>query len=143
MNNHQVSQELDEIDRGGFPLPVIMINERTVTVVDSVSSYSSTGIEENFGITDPYILPKGILEDPQYDVYEINKGDTISFWFDQVPNENYTAELAYLLDGNMYTERISETNNEFIVPDDIEPQAISIEVVWPRHRVSFHIMVNG
>jgi hypothetical protein len=142
MHNHQVSQELEEIDRVGFPSPVIMINEREVEVDDPVSRYSSTGIGETYEILEPYILPKGILEDPQYDVHEINGGDTISLSFDQKLNENYTAELTYLLDGTMFTERISDTNNEFIVPDNLEPQAIAIDGVWTRYQVSFHIMIN-
>ncbi|WP_139364821.1 hypothetical protein [Sutcliffiella halmapala] len=141
MNSYQVSQELKEIDQDGFPIPIVMINEKEVVIDDPLTGYSSTGTGGAHDILEPYILPLGILEDEQYEVYDVNGGDIISLSFDSEPDD-YSAELVYLKEGTMFTERISDTNNKFTVPDNLEPQAIAINIVWPRHQVSFHIMVK-
>ncbi|ADU32058.1 hypothetical protein [Evansella cellulosilytica] len=141
IHNYQVSMEMEQLERNGFPSPVIKINDREIEVSLNRASYDSIGFE-NYHVFDPYLLPKGILQDPQYDIYEINEGDIISLSLNQGMVKNFTADITYIMGGTIFSETISDKNNKFVVPDDLEPQSLSIEINWPRHQMSVSVMAK-
>ncbi|UCZ52852.1 hypothetical protein LGQ02_19040 [Bacillus shivajii] len=139
VNNYQVEQDLQRLDEVGHPTPVVMINGEQVEEIDPASSYSSTEIGDR-STNAPYLLPKGILNDSEYTVWDVEKGDTISVYFENKPNDNFEIEVTYLLNGQTQKETLS--GHEFLVPEDLEPQSIFITGVWQRHMVSFGIFVK-
>ncbi|WP_096185609.1 hypothetical protein [Evansella halocellulosilytica] len=138
-NDYQIEHEKKRLDSEGFLSPIVLLNQDEVDIVDLATSYSSGGINEN-NARDPYILPKGMLGDDTYDVWEGEEGDKILIDFERVPSGDYTLEVSYMLNDRVETDVIR--NNEFIVPEGLEPQAILINAVWERINISFNLYIR-
>ncbi|MBM7095777.1 hypothetical protein JSY36_08425 [Bacillus sp. H-16] len=143
ISNYQVVQDLRKIDSEGFPDVVIFINGQEVPGTTVSTKYLSTGLEKSdYKGHSAEILPKGILEDSQYDIYEVNEGDVLSVTMDGSLSEDYTLELLYINDTGQKTEVLSENNNEFVLPGELDPQALLFRAAWKRHMVLFQVYVK-
>ncbi|WP_205620310.1 hypothetical protein [Alteribacter aurantiacus] len=144
LTNYHVSKESSQLDEVGFPEANVFINDEKVIGEQVSKSFSSTGFrdDERNPIGEPYLLPKGILQDPQYKVNQVEEGDRIRIDFSNQLSHNYTLEIAYLIGGEVVTKEISSKNNELVVPTNLKAQAMPVSATWRRHNISFQLWVK-